>query len=667
MPVPRTRACHTAAALVLAGLVLALVPVQACVTTTHLTSCGDIATLVSNCANADTSKTFNAKLDCTVGGAFDCTGVSVELKGRLKLSAGRACSASARPKLSSAGYHAKPLLSMAGTGAFLSIKNVDFDLGKGRAGIRADGADSLVLSNVGISNAAAPDRGGALFVKNTPTKVTGSKLSNSSAPSGGGGLYATTDSAYTGSTPAVQLIRTEITQNRGAKGGGVWADNATLSIRGGDITYNEAKWGGGVYARVPRADASLTGLTISGYAQLQYNGAKAEGGGGGQGGGVYLEDTRTSVRSSYVRYNNAAGAGAGIYAVKTGKPNTVSNADKALLTLSAAWVRGNKADGRGAGVYLSDVRTWASDSSLKENIAGGDGGGLYAVATVPDADNYLRFSTTSLVEDNKAVNGGGLYVDGVRLVLGSSTLNNNVASGGGGGMYVTTDLTDPANPAVAITGSTLRNNLASTGNGGAAFILSTVPANNPPVKLTMSTTSLLNNNKAVHGGALYLQDVVSDVSSTTFRSNTATSSAGEGGAVYIALTAPFTYTASALNVGRTSFQSNTAGSTGGALYLRKDAPGASGVACSERCSFSDNTGVFSSGDTLMTKRLGAGLTINLAAATFTGSAQNAALCGAASASTSASSVSVSSTEMGDCDPPVAGCNDYCRRDLIDTA
>jgi hypothetical protein len=186
--------------------------------------------------------------------------------------------------------------------------------------------------------------------------------------------------------------------------------------------------------------------------------------------------------------------------------------------------------------------------------------------------------------------------------------------------------------------------------------------------------------QAVRGGALYLRDVVAGVSSTAFRSNTATSSAGEGGAAYVALSPPFTYTAAALSLDNTDFHSNTvsgwvggwvctavsvspappytqlpgwgtlcasetprpagradappcscvgrprpqAGQTGGALFVRKDAPGASGVACSERCVFSDNTGVFNAGDTIMATRVGAGITIDLAAATFRGEARGAA-------------------------------------------
>jgi hypothetical protein len=191
---------------------------------------------------------------------------------------------------------------------------------------------------------------------------------------------------------------------QGERGGALWADNATVSIRGGAITHNEAKSGGGVYARTPRADPALTALSLAGFARVEYNGAGGAGGEGGRGGGLFLQDTRTSVRSSYVRYNNAAADGAGIYAARSAGSGGAANAGRALLALSAAWVRGNKAGGRGGGVFLSDARAWASDSSLKENTAGAGGGGLYAEATVPDPDNYLRLSTTSLV---RALRGAG--------------------------------------------------------------------------------------------------------------------------------------------------------------------------------------------------------------------------------------------------------------------
>ena len=192
----------------------------------------------------------------------------------------------------------------------------------------------------------------------------------------------------------------------------------------------------------------------------------------------------------------------------TGKLNvtisgvTIQNATTALIGFvyaSGAGILNGPAaigpsDPVGSAVVLVDV-------TLKNNTSARDGGGVA---------NFGAMSITdSLIDQNHAENGGGIFVgDGSTLDLTDSTVSNNVApSGGGGGIMSGVFSVDPDVPSVTVLRSTLNDNQAKT--GGAIF------QNRGAVTVVESTVS---HNQATSngfaGGGIYSNAAVTIKSST---------------------------------------------------------------------------------------------------------------------------------------------------------
>mgnify|MGYP004589581271 CR=1 FL=1 len=198
-------------------------------------------------------------------------------------------------------------------------------------------------------------------------------------------------------------------------GGGLYADNSTVTINNGTISECTAaiKEGGGLYA--------TNGSTIN------INSGIISGCEGLLGGGLYAE------KSSTVNINNGtisgctAGAGGGLYVVGSTlniKGGTISEcfvsdtgkggglfADQSTLTISGGTIKGNKA-AYGGGVALRDSRV-----KEEEPITNW---------TVVDNKAYKTKTGTGYV-------GGGIYLENgsMNASAGSNKIYNNTADGHG--------------------------------------------------------------------------------------------------------------------------------------------------------------------------------------------------------------------------------------------
>lgn len=193
----------------------------------------------------------------------------------------------------------------------------------------------------------------------------------------------------------------------GENGGAIWiqpsaAPTAQVTIESVDITASEAENGGGLYAGTPLV---LRDVKVN-------NNIAA----GGDGGGLYAEQTLDMAGDIQVAGNDASVRGGGICIVH---PTDASQLDTQILD---AFITGNVAGASGAGGL------------------GGAGGSIFNTGK-------LRISGDSFVQQSEAFAGSGIYHEGPHLLTIEKTqfaLNRSddgtgpafVAEGGGGGLYL---------------------------------------------------------------------------------------------------------------------------------------------------------------------------------------------------------------------------------------
>ncbi len=150
------------------------------------------------------------------------------------------------------------------------------------------------------------------------------------------------------------------------------------------------------------------------------------------GGGLYTEAS-TSILRSVFDGNTAAGRGGGMVASERPNGGAYINVESTTFKNNAA------ANGAGFANYApSDgqrvkVTLWHSTFG-PDNVASGDGGGIYSESQIDWAENVT-------IHGNRAARGGGLYhYSGGESHVVHSTITSNIATqnNGGGGMWIST-------------------------------------------------------------------------------------------------------------------------------------------------------------------------------------------------------------------------------------
>ena len=255
-----------------------------------------------------------------------------------------------------------------------------------------------------------------------------------------------------------------ITGGNAENSGGIFvANGSTCTISGGSISNNKAESGGGVYVDGGGA------LTVQSDAQISGNNATS-------GGGVYVASGGSCTINDGTITQNTATSGGGVYS-------------EARLDFNGGTISQNTAGGNGGGIYAAgDGTELGSDTGalrLTNNTATGDGGGMYLAE---DTTGHQILGNDTLISQNKAANGGGVYVADGQLVMNSGTISQNTATaqvGKGGGIYAGGNFMG--------TGGTITNNSAALGGGvyGAATV--------------NLTSSSITNNEADSGGGVYVE------------------------------------------------------------------------------------------------------------------------------------------------------------------
>lgn len=222
--------------------------------------------------------------------------------------------------------------------------------------------------------------------------------------------------------------------------GGAIGNNDTgnsITMNGCTISNNSADYGGGIYDDDGNVSIVVNNSTIK------------ENTVSDNGGGVYLneEDSRLTMKNSHIDSNTAAKYGGGIC---TNDDNVVISLD-ANSTISKNTAKKND----GGGIYLDGEKSSVRGGSISENTAGSHGGGIYlnnddsSVNGTVLSDNtavkdggaiYLQEENCTIsgctISGNTARNGGGILDYNGDNTLSGTSITGNRASGLGAGFYM---------------------------------------------------------------------------------------------------------------------------------------------------------------------------------------------------------------------------------------
>jgi len=244
------------------------------------------------------------------------------------------------------------------------------------------------------------------------------------------------------------------------------------------------------------------------------------------GGAIYCYDGTLTIIGTWLEHNAAASGGA-IYN------------DGCEVTIAGATFIDNEAldtFGRGGAIAaLAPGEVRLHDSLVQGNRAP-DGGGLFV-----DSGASAIIVNTRLV-DNGGNHGGGLENSGT-VAITHSVIEGNSVTGSGGGVW-------NLNGVVSLTQTTVRNNTAYEGGG----------INSYGSHVEMDGVNIAGNvATGTHGGGIYHGGGTLFIDNATISGNMASATAANGGGIYQNSDDNLTMT----NV---TLAENTAGNFGGGLY-----------------------------------------------------------------------------------------------------
>ena len=226
----------------------------------------------------------------------------------------------------------------------------------------------------------------------------------------------------------------------GKTGRGVYVDNGSFAMYGGNITGNTANdlygHGGGVLV------ANLYGNTNGRF--TMYGGTISNNAGSGTGGGVYVSGDN-------------------------GYPNSKCSG---TFTMYGGTISGNTSDDDGGGVFVANGYKVTAGSftmyggTISDNTAktsdgtGGCGGGVYVAkyhnAEVPGS--FTMYDGT-IINNTAGYGGGGVYADG-KFTMKDGTISGNTAYNGGGALVPS---------GFTMEDGTISGNTATKGSGGGVY------------------------------------------------------------------------------------------------------------------------------------------------------------------------------------------------------
>ena len=490
------------------------------------------------------------------------------------------------------------------TGGNAAASNGGYDAAYG-GGLYLGG--NAIFNNCVVSGNVAEAAGGGIFLdarldaelieEETSSRFYGGRIAENQAGTLGGGLYVSTTSTVTVDGGAVS-------DNDAKYGGGVFVNGVATATQV-EITGNGATvHGGGVYVDVSgNLDASLVafekneaanaggGVYVDGVAAISSGsiaqnrasvGAGANVGSSGNarfnvniadnvasnyGGGLRVSGSATVVAGS-IYSNSATKFGGGVYVDKVGE-----------IEVSGGKIYGNDAN-YGGGLFVNGGATLAN-VEVSGNAARIQGGGLYV-----DRAGTLEATSVALSANTASTAGGGAYLDGVATFDGESSISRNRAPIGAGanvGIKGTATFTN-----VAIAANDATNYGGGVRVSGTAFFENSTVGQNEATKFgggvyvdKTGTVDVAGGsvyyNKAKYGGGFFVNGDAT-LANVKITDNEATS---QGAGMYVDKTG----VANAANVEMTK---NAASNAGGGVFV-------DGEATFTNATIADNTATYGAG------------------------------------------------------------------------
>jgi len=209
-----------------------------------------------------------------------------------------------------------------------------------------------------------PDAGGGVYADNATLTLQNVHISNNQAADGGGMMA---------DTATIHIMDSQIFDNAAVNGGGLYAENAALYVTLSHIFDNTATHGGGVYL-FQSAGAEIAQNT------LRHNTAN-------QGGALYLAQSPANITSNHI-YANSGARGGGLY-LDASDARVVNNV-----------VVDNTANDLGSGLYINASAPRVLHLTIARNQgAAGSGIHLAGNSTASITNTVLISQTTGLNVD----------------------------------------------------------------------------------------------------------------------------------------------------------------------------------------------------------------------------------------------------------------------------
>lgn len=372
--------------------------------------------------------------------------------------------------------------------------------------------------------------GGGVYVNGANTKFNlkdGTISYNRATGANGSGVSHGAGVRVIGGT--FNMLGGEISNNTvGNQGGGIHS-TGTVTMSGGTIKNNSVTTGGGVWSS---GTFTMEAAADGSFGTIENNAASSSGG------GVYINAGTATVSAGTISGNNGKGSGGGGVYVNAGK-FTLSGTGK---------VSGNKAEtdtgsyANGPGVRVNTGATFEmTGGEISGQTRGNRGGGVYNVGTFTMKGGEIK-------NNNVPVEGAGVYSSGTFKMQAANdnsygTISGNVTAGKGGGVYI-------GGGTATVEAGEIKDGRASAGGGGAYIAAG---------KLILSGGEI-SGNESTYGGGVYSLGEFELSGSGTITGNTAASSAGLGGGVYVGTTGK-------LSMSGGSVTSNSSKNAGGIYVL----------------------------------------------------------------------------------------------------
>lgn len=381
-------------------------------------------------------------------------------------------------------------------------------------------AGSQVSENIVTGTGGFAGDGGGIH-NHAAMTITESDVEGNTAAGRGGGVHNGGTLVVTGSRIAGNAANRDADSTFEDYGGGGISNRGAVVLEGSTVEGNQAVSDGGGVLNFGDGVMEITGNS-----RLVRNAADRLGGGIHNGS---LGGASVTVHGSTVE-DNTAREGAGIYnraqltledsrladniAVQHGGGLLTAGGAAATAVMTATTVQGNAAL-NGGGVYIMADLTIQEDTRIIENVAAGDGGGIYyhGSAISAPASSILY---NSMVENNTAERGGGIFfvfrsgssggVVNFHVQAGSRVAGNTAVEGGG--IYQTQTFGSGGNARMVIAASVIEGNTATGFSGGGGIM-------NEGGRITILANSLITNNTATNGGGIFNRENPAELRETT--------------------------------------------------------------------------------------------------------------------------------------------------------